>query len=783
MKSKTLIVVVCLLVLLGGAGVLLLARRHTSSAAAGSQASPSQQTGSTQSAPTQWTATAPLVFDSLNDFPVKGLPPSAPVPPGSPDQVAMILAWKISKGGDDSLPSLLTALQAAGFTIMDGNGKVLRTASGDGKGTGLVIFDWEAVGMLKLLKRGIGIKLDTLTTSMVQDTKKFPASKLSDMLLQDLRFHADDFDDPFGRFWARLIIELSKYSAKPVDLMTAAASDVNLNMIQESLWMRRLTGIFYAIKKGTKQQSNRDRAPLSHGTFANAGFRKEEGSRLSLASLAQEGNLPCQLSEQESLTLDARSYIGTIIHDKGFEVMKEFFEHGHIEVGAEFMEALSHRILIANIALGWLKLVAALTMIEGKIEMAGAGPLVRTFNSTEGEQRLMTATLREEVGQKQMLNCFRLQIIAYTGLDYSMPTDGPLAEKAVEWHFAGDNEIRVNNASTQNLEHFVFFKAPESDPGEAEHEERNADPQKQKTNKEGVTKMLLVGSPKIPVVIESTSMKVEKQADVLVGITLKSSQDVQQNVIDILGLGAGVALGGPTGLLLIPAELAYRLPYVAARATFPVTDHEPCDGQMVGTVNYSVIEDSSFSRGVEPRTGEFDTTTGGSDNMSRTLHFTGTVTVRGKDSEEDASASVIYQHNLVVSGKHLCSRIKGLEASSTTSSETQFGSGSGSGVGNLGLSLDKDEYRISFHPRSVSIDGQFISQSSTNSCAHLKPQSNSASSSVDFGVSGDLKATQKYGNDRNVLSGSSTTSETHSAGGITVTVTATISWNLRMCSR
>src|SRR5207237_1849493 len=145
----------------------------------------------------------------------------------------------------------LTALQAAGFAIVDKIRKVLLPPLCDGKGQGLLFYDWETVGMLKLAKPGIGTSLDKLAAIITKDTPELPASRLSEVMLKDLRTQADS-DNQFVRFWARLIIELGKFASPPVDLMKAAPSNVNLSMLQATLWTRRLTAGIYMVQSRSK---------------------------------------------------------------------------------------------------------------------------------------------------------------------------------------------------------------------------------------------------------------------------------------------------------------------------------------------------------------------------------------------------------------------------------------------------------------------------------------------------------------------------------------------------
>ena len=103
---------------------------------------------------TQTTKSIQLTFDNLNDFVEKGLPDPALAGTSDMDFKAVMMAQKILKLDSNSLPVLITALQTAGFFIIDENRKILRKPPGDGKGQGLAFYDFETVGMLKLENHG-----------------------------------------------------------------------------------------------------------------------------------------------------------------------------------------------------------------------------------------------------------------------------------------------------------------------------------------------------------------------------------------------------------------------------------------------------------------------------------------------------------------------------------------------------------------------------------------------------------------------------------------------------
>ena len=196
---------------------------------------------------TQKSRPIPLTFNNLNDFADKGLPASASLPFGHVDHVAAVMAQQILKADEQSLPVLLTALQAAGFSVIDENQTVLLKPA-DGMGQALGIYDFEAVGALKLAKAGVGTSLEKITGTITKDIPQISARQFAELMLQDLRAQADNSDDAYLRFWARLIIELGNSPGQQVDLMDAPASRVNLSILQATLLIRRLQGDFYLMK-------------------------------------------------------------------------------------------------------------------------------------------------------------------------------------------------------------------------------------------------------------------------------------------------------------------------------------------------------------------------------------------------------------------------------------------------------------------------------------------------------------------------------------------------------
>ena len=714
-----------------------------------------------------------LSFDNLNDFVAKGLPLSASLPIEDIDLAAMMMAKQISKSDENSLPVLLTALQTAGFTIIDENRKVLRKPLGVGRGQGLGFYDFEAVGALKLANRGVIISLEKIAGQIVKEVPQISASQFAEWMLNDLRMQADNSNNDFLRFWARLIIELSNSSAQPVDLMTASPNNINLSMLQASLLLRRLQGDIYTLKKRL-QQTGMIQLPFSYRNSL-VSFREEKNNLhfFTPVFLSVINNDPCNLTSDEALILDAAAVglttwngwqFGQLGADKNASGYST--KLGKIGLGLQG----------ANATLAWLKLIAAVTMLKGEIIVQKPLPLVRTKNSTPGDKRLMVARVWQEVGRKEMLNCVRPLLNVATGLDFNLPTDGPLGDVAIEWHFAGDNEIRVNNADTRNLQNFVAFKSPDG---------TDANPQKQVTDNLGLSKMWLFGAPKIPAVVyQKKPMEIEKKAEVFVGVTLKSSKDFIQNWIDIGGAVVGVATGGPLGLVGAAAEIGYRVPYVVAKATIPVIDHEPCDGQWVGTVTYTQIRTYknkiTFPAKIPANsggTGYF----GGYTSTDETITLSGTATVNSKNGQNsltNSSADEITIQESFHSSAGYCNKKMGVRKNSSYGTDVRNASGNTQGTTTVYIYFNKDNYTITLKPLNVKATLQSSSQSSHSGC-NPGGDSNSSSSIAEYGAS-DITGKASFGDDQNTLSGSTTTTSNINKGGNTVT---TITWNLKRCNQ
>lgn len=461
------------------------------------------------------------------------------------DRSAANTAKRINGPEENALPSLLTALQRAGFYLLDNKGAIQQYPE-SGKGQGLGIYRFEADGSLKLDKRGVKISLVKMAASIVKDIPEITADAMASAMLSDLRKHAESTTNADLRFWARLIVELGKSSTPAMDMMTAQPQDVKISILQATLLTRRMQGDIHTIKTRLGIAGNRSYPVAPKSIFTLAAWTR--------VSTVLSPPTPCNLTGDQALILDAAAVGLTTGQGAVMELLSEKLP---------WVGTAAKAAGVLNIILAWGKLVAAVTALKGELTVEQPVPLKRTKNSVPGEKRLLTARVWSEVGDWEVLNCVRPALNIATGLDFNLPTDGPLGDVLVEWEFSGENA--TNKASKK----FVFF---EPLPGAGSR------PNNQVTDDQGISKINLVGSPKVPgYAYFKNPMTVRKQANVLVAVRLKSSKDFVQNWIDIGGTVIGVVTGGPLGLIGAAAEIGFRAPITVAHKTVPVTDHEECD--------------------------------------------------------------------------------------------------------------------------------------------------------------------------------------------------------------
>lgn len=517
------------------------------------------------------------IIDQANDFAEKGLPEPTIIADGRSDESAAKIAVRLSKYEEDSLSYLIAVLQKAGFYIIDRNKKILYQPTVDYKGMGLAFYDYEVVGMLKLSRAGYVTSVGKLVD--VIGKKLTPAEKqaLGAAILQDLRtaaalethtlLEASNKSVQTKRFWARLMIELSKQFPQPVDLMTASPDNAQLNVIQASLLLRRLTGdiIAYATREGVTSNPFRQNVarlttlPRTDFTFLNASLRHPVVPADDCKAY----------DDTEGIMMDGFANGITTLHGK---VLDGFAEEG------SRLQKVGTGIGIANAVLGWAKLVAAASQMEGTITVEEPLPLIRTkSNMAAGERRLLTGKFQIKINDIEQLNCIRLTVNQVAGLDFNMPESGPLASKPVSWELSGETSFFGQGSSqTGEFEQVVYLLPLDG---------ANRDHHKQETDAKGESKIYLEGGKQKKDLNGQKVVPLPRKAVVRADVALKNMKDSKQEVSDIGNFGFGfVTGGGLLGILGAIPEIGFRMKIPVTAVFVPVRDWTPCSADWGGWI-------------------------------------------------------------------------------------------------------------------------------------------------------------------------------------------------------
>jgi hypothetical protein len=518
------------------------------------------------------------INDAANDFGEKGLPQPEIIGSNPSDKLAAKLAKEISKYDENSLPLVMTMLQKAGFYIIDENQKILYKPI-YGKGMGMAFYDFEVAGMLKLSRAGIVTTVGQMAGLIGKDLKKTTPNRLGELMLADLKTAANSKDQT-KRFWARLIIAFGKEFPQPVDLLTATPETAQINIIQASLWERRLIGDLIATAtqiSGGMSLNNRNlfRPKPNVVSFANASFTNKFVAE------------PCDYTQVETLQVDVASTAMTTIHGKTLGVVIDA-EIEAAKTGAMGgLEKVGTGLGIASVALSWAKLIAAMSQMKGEIAVEEPLPLIRTKHSrgtrsspdseTGGAKKELTGKFYVKMNDLRKINCFRLAANMLTGLEFSMPGSGPLSEKPVSWEM--DNSVNIGRNSkgymnsVDDVAHLIGTTP-------------TRDFTKQETDANGVNKIYIEGGFQKEDLSNKKVVPVPKKAKVRADVALKNMKDTKQEKADIGGFALGVVMGGGIlGILGAIPEIGNRMKVPVVSVSVPIRDWMPCSEDWGGIIN------------------------------------------------------------------------------------------------------------------------------------------------------------------------------------------------------
>ena len=522
------------------------------------------------------------------------LPSPMPIPSGKPDDAVADLAKKVAAQDEQSTAALMTALQISGFSIRGEGG--MNNVEAVKPGQGIVFDAWEVAAMAKLYGDGMQIKLADLSTAFSSQIVPLKDAHVAALLVDGIRTAAQG-NQPAKRCWARFIAELGRRSAQPYDLLSQNVdlATVNLDGIQVSLILRRFVADLMIMDQDKSEKhiaSAREReTDLSfrrpqpvHCAYRNrrelplndAVWRPEGVVRLQFVQEGSNSQLPCTLAELAAQILDSSAYLSGYGFDKLTEYLKE---HG-MPGPATYSKKVAP---VINGILAIIKLIAYFACLDTDITMNGSPPLVRTQSIyQDGDRRTLTATVREDLGKWQELNCVRIALNA-AGIDFSLPNDGPQANVGIQWVLVGGG-ASINHDTGEINWPFVELLFPENAPTIQTATGPFSNATAPKTDEKGQATIDIEGLRQKQDLGPNPG-RVMKQAEVRFTCEPKPISMAQ----DLIDAGGNGYLAGPVGLIVGgPVEMLLRSKIHFSKPIFiPVVDWQPCNGGWTGTITYS----------------------------------------------------------------------------------------------------------------------------------------------------------------------------------------------------
>jgi hypothetical protein len=517
-----------------------------------------------------------LTLDALG-APDDPLPAPFPVPatelPMQADEAAETLARQVLAGTQDSLPALIAALQASGIGIIGpGNSVDAKPAA---PWQGMIMQRWEVrtAAAMVLPARTVTLTLADLAAFLVAVVPDLKGAPVEQLLVKDLRGLADSQAPPrrfFGQFIAALGRNANRGGAS--DLFGGAdPQTIQIDGLQASLILRRLSIDVL--------MSSPDAKASMGANDQRASFFDTLQAWLSPTVHAQ-GQPPCRLSERTQTIMDIAAFGSSLVW-------------GGVEVGELATPALMQRFGIARLGsaaavastlLAYAQFIATFSSLEADVTMDGA-PLVRTKKRSPrtGERRALSAVVRFNVGNAQMLNCFRALLIA-VGLDFSLPNNGPVKGARVAWYGVDgfDQSAAVLHGGSEAIVQFVAPEASRIQGGGS-------------AGTSPVTNAVTPEDGKVQIDVEGRGQREDLPEDATsVGKSAKVRLHVALKGADLFGdlqEAAGTAAGGLVALSTVPLSVLTRAQWASVgHYTFPVTDWRDGPGRWTGTITHTTSE-------------------------------------------------------------------------------------------------------------------------------------------------------------------------------------------------
>jgi len=347
------------------------------------------------------------------------LPDKAELPAGDEAAVAAALAQATVQTDGDPLPSMLTALTHAGFTIRRPD----NTMPPDGGVDQGIVF--EAAELLALAS-GVDGQLSFPFRELGQELLRMiplvpgaDPTALADGIQSGLAAAAADETSP-QHFFALYLAELGRQLPHDsFDLLTADPGTFALTLPQFALLNRRLS---LEVLERVRQQAPGTPLFPAAPAVATPAAMDEAVSRYCLVPM----------TEGESLIADGAAILFGGTMDQMYELIKDMVEDSENTEHPDprWPGKIGGIVAWANglLALGRMLLLAALIDV---VFDYGSGPLVRTKDRQPGELRTLTTTVTVRLGNLQLLDCLRIWLMPL-GLDVRAPIDHAVGGASVD---------------------------------------------------------------------------------------------------------------------------------------------------------------------------------------------------------------------------------------------------------------------------------------------------------------------------------------------------------------
>ena len=584
-------------------------------------------------------------------------------------EAADTLAAQVLAGTSDSLAALVAALQASGIGILGPGNSVDAKPAEPWQGMTMQRWEVRTSAAMVLPERTVTFTLSNLAAFLVDVIPELKGAPVEQLIVQDLRALAES---PVAttRFFTRFVAALGRNASSHPSYDLLADVDplaIQLDGLQASLILRRLSTDVLMLAGDTNPKKTRASAASVLDTLYES---------LSPTVHAQS-QPPCRMSDSTQTIMDAAAF-GTSMAWGGFEV-GELATPGIMQrVG---VDKLGGAAAIASTLLAYAQFIAAYAALEAEVTM-DAQPLVRTkkMSPQTGERRQLTGIVKLNIGNAQMLNCFRALLIA-VGLDFSLPNDGPVKGAQVSWY--GVDGFDLSAAPLHGgSEAIVQFASTD-----ASHPVKDA-----VTGDDGKVQVGVEGRGQRKNV-SNDATAVNKSAKVRLQVALKGADlfgDLQE--------AAGTAAGGLIGLATLPLSILQRAQWASVgHHTFPVRDWRDGPAEWVGTIKYTKTTEFNESHAGEAAHNEQSHSEKLTLNVNITDRLEGSDAFGGSGAALKGTAQANFTSRVTRSGGRL-TRCSGV-VTDMKSLQVQTGEGSGSGTARASVGIAADgQYSISISP-------------------------------------------------------------------------------------